>query len=287
MRLGYYTNPRPGAYEFQVKASNAHGLWNDEATSLEVIIAPHFWQTRLFQWTTGFVLLTVGVLLHRQRVSVLQHLQTLKHQQQLANERTRIAADMHDDLGATLTQIAILSEVPKAEPSHLQTRSALDRISQSVRDVTARMNDLVWITNPRNDSLANLAVYLREQAARQLENSPVRSLLRFQERLPECHVSATFRRNVLLTVKEILNNSLKHAGATEIQIELGVQAGQVEIRFSDNGCGFDPGARSIAGNGLANLRRRIQDLGGTLELESSPGAGTRVKFRVPLPTSNR
>lgn len=284
LRLAFYTNLRPGRYQFHVKASNAYGTWNDVATTLPFVIAPHFWQTWLFQGSMGLLVLTLAILLHRQRLGVLRYLHELKTHQQLAAERTRIAADMHDDLGAALSHIAILSEVAKSQsPAQPQTRSALDRISQSARDVTARMSDLVWATNPRNDTLDNLAAYLREQVARQLENTPVRGILHFPERLPQCHVSATFRRNILLVVKETLNNSMKHAAATEFLIKLGMESGHLLLGMEDNGRGFDPATRSAVGNGLTNLRRRIQDLGGTLNIETAPGAGTKVHLRVPLP----
>jgi signal transduction histidine kinase/ligand-binding sensor domain-containing protein len=284
LRLAFYTNLRPGRYQFHVKASNAYGTWNDVATTLPFVIAPHFWQTWFFQGSMGFLVLTLAILLHRQRLGVLRYLHELKTHQQLAAERTRIAADMHDDLGAALSHIAILSEVAKSQsPAQPQTRSALDRISQSARDVTARMSDLVWATNPRNDTLENLAAYLREQAARQLENTPVRAILDFPDRLPQCHVSATFRRNILLVVKETLNNSMKHAAATEFRIKLGMESGHLLLCMEDNGRGFDPVTRSAVGNGLTNLRRRIQDLGGTLNIEAAPDAGTKVHVRVPLP----
>jgi signal transduction histidine kinase/ligand-binding sensor domain-containing protein len=284
LRLAYYTNLRPGTYRFRVMASNAHGLWNDEATSLALTIAPHFWQTRLFQWSAGLLVLGLAILLHRQRVGVLRHVQALRHQQQLANERARIAADMHDDLGAALSQISILSEVAKSQSSpQPRAHSALDRISQSARDVTSRMSDLVWATNPRNDTLDNLASYLREQVAMQLEPTGIRAILRFPGHLSEVHVSATFRRNMLLTVKEAVNNAIKHATPTEMLLELAVASGRLDVRLEDNGRGFDTRNVVPQGNGLSNMRRRIEDLHGTFHLESTPGHGTRIHGSVPLP----
>ncbi|MBE7500569.1 MAG: ATP-binding protein [Verrucomicrobiales bacterium] len=283
LRLAFYTNLRPGNYRFQVRASNAHGVWNPAATELAFVIAPHLWQRRSVQVTTGLVALLAALLLHRQRVAVLRHLQVLEHQQQLASERARIAADMHDDLGASLTQIAILGELGRRQlPDPVQTGSLLARISQSSRDVAERISDLVWATNPRHDRLDNLAGYVREQAARLLEGTVTRATLRFPERLPEDQVSATFRRNVLLVVKEALHNALKHASPQHVVVEFAVEDGRLHLRIQDDGRGFASAPSPPRGNGLVNMPRRIHDLGGSFELDSAPGRGTRIRCSIPL-----
>jgi signal transduction histidine kinase len=146
------------------------------------------------------------------------------------------------------------------------------------------MSDLVWATNPRNDTLDNLAFYLREQVARQLETSGVQSRLDFPDEPPAHTVSATFRRNVLMVVKEALNNALKHADATEIAVELTIEPGLLDLRLADNGRGFDPAASSRRGNGLGNMQRRLADIGGTFELNSIPNHGTRIVLRIPIPS---
>ena len=283
LRLAFYTNLRPGHYRFQVRASNAQGVWNPAATELAFVIAPHLWQRRSVQVTAGLAVVLVALLLHRQRVAVLRHLQALEHQQQLASERARIAADMHDDLGAALTQIAILGEVGRRQlPDPVQTGSLLARISQSSRDVAERISDLVWATNPRHDRLDNLAGYVREQAARLLEGTVTRATLRFPERLPEDQVSATFRRNVLLVVKEAVHNALKHAAPQHVMVEFAVERGQLHLRIEDDGRGFAGVPSPPRGNGLVNMPRRIHDLGGSFEMDSAPGRGTRIHCSIPL-----
>ncbi|HEY9171944.1 MAG TPA: ATP-binding protein [Verrucomicrobiae bacterium] len=282
-RIAFYSNLRPGRYQFHAQASNAQGIWPEEDWILSLLIHPYFWETRIFQVAATLTIAVVLLLLHLQRVRTLRALQELKHKQQFDGERARIAADMHDDLGAALTQIAILGEVAKRQVSDSpQATSLLDRITQSARDVTSRMSDLVWATNPRHDSLDNLSAHLREQAARMLQDTPVRPLLSFPTTLPDAHLSATVRRNVLLVMKEAINNALRHARASEIHVSFVADAERFRLVVEDNGCGFDSTERREAGNGLNNMRRRIADLGGEYELISKPGAGTRVSLTVPF-----
>jgi len=149
------------------------------------------------------------------------------------------------------------------------------------REVTARMSDLVWATNPRHDALDNLTAYLREQAARQFEGTRISAHLDFPAEVPDIHVSATFRRNVLLVTKEAINNIVKHAGATMVRIQFQPCSTRLSLRIEDNGCGFDPWRQNNAGNGLSNMRRRVLDLEGRIDLQSRPGGGTRIEICLP------
>lgn len=283
LRLAFFTNLRPGAYRFRVKAANAHGVWNEQETTLSFVILPFFWQTRAFHVGVAVAVVALAAGLHWRRLSGQRRLQDLRHQQALTSEKARIAADMHDELGAALTQIAILGEVAKSQAGNEgQTRSTLDRISQAARDVTARMSDLVWATNPRNDTLDNLVAYLREHAASQLESTAIQPRLKFPVSFPEGRVSATFRRNLLLALKESLNNIIKHAAASEVFVQLEIAGPSLLLRIRDNGRGFDPSKRNSAGNGLGNMEKRVRDLGGEFSLASTPGQGTRIEVSVPL-----
>ncbi len=286
-RIAFYSNLQPGRYQFRVQSSKAPGAWPEEEWLLGLLIHPYFWQTRLFQAAAALAVLGAALLLHRQRLRTLRVVQELRHRQQFTGERARIAADMHDDLGAALTQIAILGEVAKRQLADApQAAPLLDRISQSARDVTSRMSDLVWATNPRNDSLDNLSAHLREHAARMLQDAPVRAHLAFPTSVPVAHLSAMVRRNVLLVMKEGITNALRHAGPTEIRVTFGVESGGFQLTLEDNGRGFDPGRPGRAGNGgngLGNMRRRIAEVGGRYELVSAPGKGTRIQLWVPGP----
>ena len=144
------------------------------------------------------------------------------------------------------------------------------------------MSDLVWATNPRNDTLDNLVAYLREQAASQFESTAIHPRLEFPTSFPEVRVSATFRRNLLLVMKESLHNIIKHADANEVSVQLEIEGPSLVLRIRDNGRGFEPSKRNGAGNGLGNMQKRVRDLGGEFSLGSTPGQGTRIELRVPL-----
>jgi signal transduction histidine kinase len=283
--LAFYTNLRPGRYKFRVKAANDHGIWSDQTTELTFVIAPYFWQTRLFYPLLGAAAVGLAVVLHRRRLRALHRLQELSFERNLADEKERIAADMHDDLAATLTQIVILGERAKIQAAAApQARATLDRISQAARDLTARMSDLIWIVNPRHDSLENLVVYLRERAARQLEGLPIESKLDIGAVDGDLHVSTLFRRNLLMVATEALHNIVKHSGATEVRMAVRTESGQLIFCIEDNGRGFGASAAGH-GNGLGNMRRRVSDLGGSLEFQTAPGQGCRIEVQAPIHTA--
>lgn len=286
LRLAFYTNLRPGAYRFCVQAANAHGIWNDEATRLDFVIAPYMWETPIFYVCLATVITGVVLVLHRQRVRALGRIQELSHREELTLEKTRIAADMHDELGSTLTRIVTLGETAKGQMGNgPQTRASLDRITEAARDVTARMSELIWVINPRHDTLENLTVYLREQAAKQFEGLAIEAHFEIESIPADCQISATFRRNVMLVVTEALHNLVKHSGATEMRLRLAVEPSELSIGIEDNGRGFKVEARRDTGNGLGNMQRRMADLGGSLEIQSATGQGTRIQIRAPLPAA--
>jgi len=144
------------------------------------------------------------------------------------------------------------------------------------------MSELVWATNPRNDTLDNLVAYLREHAASQLENTAIQTHLDFPAAFPEGHVSATFRRNLLLVMKESLHNVIKHSRASQVRVQLEITPSNLVLQVRDNGCGFEPSSRNGAGNGLGNMQKRVRDLGGEFTLGSALGRGTQIEVSVPL-----
>jgi signal transduction histidine kinase/streptogramin lyase len=283
LRQAVYANLKPGRYMFRVKACNHQGTWTEDDAALAFSIAPYYWQTPWFVGGLGLAVAAILLALHRTRVRGLRQLQELRHRQQFADERARIAADMHDDLGSALTQIAIMGEVAGTglrdqDPA----RTALQQISQSARDVTSRMSEIVWATNPRNDTLDNLVAHLREYAARHFEPTPGRGRLDFPDAVPGAHVSATFRRNLLLILKESLNNASKHAAATCVEVRLRIGEGRLQLTVADNGRGF-VGSPRAGGMGLPGMRKRAAALDGSLAIRSEAGQGTSIHLDVPVP----
>jgi signal transduction histidine kinase len=232
-------------------------------------------------------LVLAGLALHRRRLGVLTRIQRLEHANEMEKERTRIAQDMHDDLGASLTQVAILSEVAKkALHSPEKVEQHVDRISTTARSMVDTITEIIWAIGPRNDRMDSLCAFLREHATNRLEDAQLAFELNFPEEVGPLPVTAEFRRNLLLVLKESLNNLLKHAGATRVVITLRLVcdggSDWLELLVSDNGRGFDPSRKTQFHSGLANMRERIVSLGGELRIETRQGAGTDIRARVPL-----
>jgi signal transduction histidine kinase len=230
------------------------------------------------------VLCAAGIQAYRLRVQ--RRVLRLEQQAALQRERARIAQDMHDDLGAKLTKIAFLSEVAKRQAANYeQLRSTARSISDMARNVIDNISEIVWVTNPRNDSLDNVASYLREYAADYFDSTPIRCDIDFPERIPASAIKGEVRRDVLLVFKEALNNVAKHSGASTVTIILRVEpmeSGQsrLEITVSDNGRGLKTAEPGTTNDGLRNMRARIDARGGNLRIESTPNGGTTLELTV-------
>jgi len=209
------------------------------------------------------------------------HEQTERHRA-LEQERGRIAKDLHDDLGANLTQIVFLSErVEVARHDGQDTTHWFDLIPATARRTIQSLDEIVWAINPRHDSLESLANYLSQFAQQHLALAGMRCVLDVPMVLPAVPLSADIRHNLLLTTREALHNAVTHAAATEVRLTLNLEAEGITIAITDNGKGFDPATVSTDGNGLQNMRRRLQAIGGQLEIISQPGLGTKVSLHVP------
>ena len=288
----------PGRYIFHVTACNNDGVWNNQGASLELVVPPYFWQTWWFHilvYLTGG--LAVGALVwiearrhHRRKVEILER------QSALERERARIAKDIHDELGASLTHIAMLSQSAHKDLSHpARTARHLDDIYGTSRELTRAMDEIVWAVNPKRDTLDSVASYLVKFAQEFLNPSGIRLRLDLPLHLPDWNLSAEVRHNLYLAFKEALNNVVRHAGASEVRISLQpLPSGQsFRLQVEDDGKGFEEGQatpqnsdRVANGNGLHNLRRRMEQLGGACTIESAPGVGTKVTLIVTLKSGN-
>ncbi len=198
-------------------------------------------------------------------------------------ERLRIAEDLHDDFGSGLSKISLLSELAKKKSP---VSSELDKISGAAKDLLLKMSEIVWALNHHNDTLPNLAAYIRRYAVGFFEDSDIRCFFDIPD-LPAVHLSGERRRNVFLVVKETLHNTLKHASAGKIDIDFLLHDNKLEIRIRDNGKGFDDSALEKAGNGLLNMERRMATTGGQYEVSSTPGTGTLTRITLPLQVESK
>ncbi|MCX6894543.1 MAG: sensor histidine kinase [Verrucomicrobia bacterium] len=279
-----YRNIPPGRHVFRVMAVTPLGAPTGHSTGLTIIVPEFpFWRSAKFiTWLialTGFILLAQAVWLMRQRLK--RQVERLQWQQAVEHERTRIARDIHDDLGTSLTRIAILSKSPR-ETADLKSISAI------TGEMTRTMDEIVWAVNPKKDSLDGLTNYLGAYAQELLSTANLRCRLDLPLRLPQWNLPAELRHNVFLAFKEALNNVLKHSGASEVHIALAVKPTHFVLTVKDNGRGFQPGlapaagvpASNTGGHGLANMRSRMEKIGGQFNLASSPDQGTTVSFTI-------
>ena len=327
-RTVFYSFLLPGRYVFRVTAGNNDGIWQEQPAELVILVLPAWWQTWWFQVgvVSGAVAGLSAAVWLTTRARLRRRLELLAREQALERERARIAQDIHDDLGASLTRISMLSESAFDEPPDpRETTRSLAQISATARELTRAMDEIVWAVNPRHDTLDSLVNYLVRFAQDFLSAAGMRCRLDVPLQLPERHLRAELRHNLFLAYKEALHNAVKHARATEVRVSLQVVPGEQDgewrmenggevpssilhppssnpfphafrLVVADNGRGFRPQSESApgggqpasepgriaSGNGLANMRHRLEQIGGRCEVDSAPGEGARVSFTVPL-----
>jgi signal transduction histidine kinase len=292
--IASYNRLPPGEYTFQVIACNNDGIWNPTGDRLAVTILPFLWQTGWFQAVS--VLVLVAAIFVTVRLFVTRRLQLrlerLEREQMVERERARIARDIHDDLGASLTEIAILSELaqnPGTPPPEAQ--ADIRKIAAKSKALTQLMDEIVWAVNPRRDTLDNFVSYTCTYAEDYLRLAQVQCRLELPPVVPEVALRTDVRHGLFLVVKESLNNVVKHAAATEVKIRMDMVEGEFVISIQDNGRGLPAettggsrtsGPEKYGGEGFLNMRQRVESMDGRFEVFSQPGRGTQIRLRVPL-----
>lgn len=279
-----YANLSPGTYVLKLRVQNYAGVWS-EMISLPLTIRPPYWATWWFRVLSVMVILTAIFFSIRYVVqrNLRERILRLQQEQAVEKERNRIARDMHDDLGSGLTKIAILSEVTKAQlamPGAAVTN--LNVISNASRELVDSLQDIVWVLNPHNDSLASLCLYIREYASGFFEPAGITCTVDCGPVEHNIPLSEEKRRNIFLTVKESCNNVLKYADCSAVAIRVWIRQENLVIEISDNGKGFDPAEVGLLSNGLRNMRTRMEQIGAGFGVESKRGNGTRIRLEVPV-----
>jgi signal transduction histidine kinase/ligand-binding sensor domain-containing protein len=294
-RVAVYNYIPPGSYTFQVVACNNDGVWNETGASLPFSVLPYFWQALWFRILAWIVIIAAsgGLVWFDTRRRMRRKLERLEWQRAVEHERARIAHDIHDDLGAHLTRITMLSESAIGELDNpARATAGLNQIYDTARELTRAMDEIVWAVNPRHDTLESLASYLEKFAQDLLATAGIRCRLDLPLQFPEWRLTAEVRHNLFLAFKEALHNVVKHSTASEVHIRLAPQTASFKLAIEDNGRGFTPGtggknqpddsARIASGNGLENMARRLAEIHGRCDIQSAPGQGTKVIFTVPL-----
>jgi signal transduction histidine kinase len=287
-RVAYYSYLPPGDYRFEVLACNNDGVWNEAGASLAITVLPHVWQTGWFMTvcfaagTGGLVGTGWGIARGRAR----RRLAKMKEAAAVERERTRIARDIHDDLGTSLTRVSVMADSETASQQDAAgMRASLAAIRTVVFDMTRAMDEIVWAINPRHDTLESMVHYLGDYAEQFLTAAGLRLRLDIPLQLPAWSMPAEMRHHLFLAFKEALNNIARHASARQVQLTLQIEPRQFRLVVRDDGRGWpaEPGQAS-AGNGLGNMRSRMAQLGGVCQVTSAPGQGTAVEFVLPRPS---
>jgi signal transduction histidine kinase/ligand-binding sensor domain-containing protein len=282
-----YANLSSGNYRFLVRAVNAYGLTSENPASISFTIARPVWQR---WWFLLLLAMTVGGLIY------LVYSYRLKRLVELEKVRTRIATDLHDDIGASLSKIAILSEVvhqrvAPVAPDDAEINEPLEEIAGTSRELVDSMSDIVWAINPERDHLSDLIQRMRSLAGELTEFAEIgfRVKLSGIEEDSDLPLGADLRREIYLIFKETINNLVKHAGCDWAQIEFRLEADEFMFIVKDDGQGFAVPANGAhesngtrGGNGLPNMKRRAANMNGSYQIASEPGKGTTVVLRVPL-----
>jgi ligand-binding sensor domain-containing protein len=261
-----YANLPPGKRSFAVRALGASGQIGESEAGVTLTLAAPVWRRWWFLASAGLAAGLTVYWLYNYRV---QHLLAMERL------RTHIATDLHDDIGASLTQISLLSEVGQRDAS----RNVLAEIAQISRDLGREMADIVWAVSPRHDRFDALAYRMRRFAEDALPDGQVA----FDAAgLPgDLSLAIEYRRPLFLVFKEAVNNVARHSGATRLTVRLAVTDGVLRMVVEDNGSGFDP-AGEDAGEGLNSIQRRMKNLGGKAEWETESGRGTKFTATLPL-----
>lgn len=270
----HYANLPPGRYRFTVRAIGVDGQVSIQPARVAFQIAPPFWR----QWwfvTIGVMLAVLGAYgLHRFRVTRLVELERV---------RTRIATDLHDDIGSSLTQIAILTEVAQRritgdDPAVVEPMS---RVSSISRELVDAMSEIVWAINPRYDRLGDLSARMRRFATDVLTSRHIALRFHSPERALDVSMGADYRRQYFLVFKEAIHNAVRHARCTEVTVAIALSGRSLVLTITDNGLGFDP-TRATPGQGLRSIDERVRAMSGRVTVTSRPGEGTTVRFVIPL-----
>ncbi len=279
-----YPNLRAQTYTFLVHEVDPFGRETGAGVRLPIVIVPPLTQAL---WFRGLVvgalfLLLAGAVRYATWRKVQTQLSRLERQRAIEVERTRIARDLHDEMGARLTQISLLSaRALEANAAHVSAVEPLAQVQRAAHALASTLDEIVWATSPQHDTVAAFADHLSHYAVEALAAGGVRCRLEVPTLLPAAELSSGNRFRLMMVVKEVLTNVLRHAGATEVRIRLALEGATLAVTLRDDGCGFgEPG--KARRNGIGNMHERMREIGGTCAISSTVGAGTTVELRLPL-----
>jgi signal transduction histidine kinase/ligand-binding sensor domain-containing protein len=280
-----FRNLPPGDYRLLAKCIDSFQNQGPVKCLLTITIRPPFWKTIWFKVLATLIIISSIIIILRksQEAKYRSMLVDLEKRNAIDRERLRISQDMHDEIGSSLTQIAILSElVKKKNNDREEIMKLVGKISNISGTVVDDLGEIIWAMNPKNDDLPIFVSYLRQHASEYLSTAGIAGNFSFPGECPQIPMTSEQRRNIFLVVKESLHNIVKHSGADTVNISLNLSGNQLSVTVEDNGTGFEPEKCSCIGNGLTGMRKRIESLCGSYSITSNPGEGTIIKFSISL-----
>jgi signal transduction histidine kinase len=279
-RSASYQILAPGTYKFRVAEVSVLGVPTGLESTLALRVPLPYWQAPWFWAVVAAVTVAASALSvryvawHKMRRTMMH----LEQQRALERERLRIAQDIHDDLGARVTEISLLSGMAQNTAGFPEkAREEFCRISLKSRDLVAALYETVWAVNPENDNLEAIGNYLRQIINNQCTQAQLRCRLHVSPLPRNIEISSRIRHNISMAATEAMHNVIKHAAASQVTVHISFAEMLLTVSIQDDGCGFDSLANPT-GNGLVNMRRRLEDIGGSCLIESSPGRGTTIQF---------
>ncbi len=277
-----FSNLEAKNYVLKVRARNRAGMWNEKVASIGISIIPPFWQR---WWFYGLCGLGIGLGIYG--IYSYRIDQLLKQQ----GIRNKIAQDLHDNIGSTLSSISVYSQV--ARIYHDQGRQGelqltLEKISATSGEMISEMNDIVWAINPRHDSMDTILQRMESFARPLLALKDIVFHFEVEPGIKQVNLEMTRRKNFYLIFKEAVNNALKYAGCSNLRVRIALRQHQLELEVKDDGEGFDLEkvhaytSQSLSGNGLRNMEMRAVEMKGIWKIDSHPGMGTTVQLRFPI-----
>ena len=277
-----FSNLQGGTYFFKVRASNHTGEWGNKITTIKIVITPPLWKRWWFYVLATLIIASAVYAVYRYRINELLKRHAI---------RNKIAQDLHDNLGSTLSSISVYSEVAKIHGNKNEAEDMnllLEKISDISNEMVTEMNDIVWAINPRNDSMEKIIQRMESFAKPLAAARNIRFTLAYDKAVLSHHPDMDIRKNFYLIFKEAVNNAIKYSGASELHASVQFSNHQLALTVKDNGVGFNPeremanNKHSMAGNGLNNMYKRAAELKGILTIESNPNDGTVVYLQIPF-----
>jgi len=264
---------------------NSDEAWSGQEAALRLTVVPRWWELKSLR-IAGALALVGGIVLtvfQVERARNRRKLAAVERARALEQERARIARDIHDDLGASLTQVALLGDMAgKAMGSPDELRAQTRQISEAAHEMAQSLEAIVWAVRPENDTLRSLIEYMNRRTDELFEKMPRQYQFVAPAQLPESSVHAEVRHNVFLAYKEALTNALKYAQATAVRIEITCDHSTCRITVADNGKGFETSGVRSGGTGLKNMQLRLEEIGGRADVQTQVGQGTTVRLEFPL-----